>query len=113
MKRCTILIFALWLSGCGYSSVENEAVGQAKKIANATPLLCYDHIDFDMSLGVMRNGTGSMSTEDMWFTLQNPADAEVLKAAVAKGAVVRLQYKVARVTLCIENYIITKVISVE
>lgn len=41
MKRFVILTLALGLAGCGNTAVDNELVGQAKKLAQATPILTW------------------------------------------------------------------------
>lgn len=79
MKRIlmiAVLTLPLALGGClGHTSRDNEAVGQVKRVHNNTPLLCPDYKDVDISLGVMRNGVGSMSTQDKWFFIQDDAQA--------------------------------------
>lgn len=39
MKRFLILGAALALAGCGNTAVDNELVGQAKKLVQATPII--------------------------------------------------------------------------
>src|SRR5579859_447764 len=48
---------------CGNSSVGNELEGQVKKVVKRTPIFCSDYVEADVSLGVIRNGVGSMSQE--------------------------------------------------
>lgn len=55
MKRVLMLLTVLCLSSCGYNSVNNEAIGQPKKIIRATPVFCPDYNAVDLSLGVMIN----------------------------------------------------------
>lgn len=98
---------------CGYTSVDNELTGQAKKVVHNTPLICGDYATVDMSLGVMRNGVGSMSTQDVWLTVTNPDDIKKLEDAAARGAIVTLKYKVRRATVCIEDHVVESVVSVE
>lgn len=104
-----ILIVSMLTSACGYSSRSNEVIGQAKKIINQTPLLCADRTDGDLSLGVMRNGVGSMSTQDVWFTIPKAEDQALFKQASENGAIVKVTYDVARVVFCWSNHIVTKV----
>lgn len=99
----------LSLSACGYSSRDNEAIGQVKKVANVTPILCFDRTDADISLGVMRNGVGSMSTQDMWLTVRNEKDAAVLRDAANTGKLVRFHYQVARINWCWQEEELTSV----
>lgn len=95
-----LLAMLLVASGCGNSSTQNELVGQVKKIKNQTPLICPDRVDVDVSLGVMRNGVGSMSTQDLWLTVPNGEAMGVLKKAAESGNPVKVVYDVRRVTLC-------------
>lgn len=101
------LVFAV--SGCGYSSRNNEVVGQAKKVVNLTPILCSDRIDTDISLGVMRNGVGSMSTQDAWFTVPKESDQKLLNDAASAGKLVKVNYDVKRWVWCWQDHIITHV----
>ena len=101
---------ALIFSGClGYSARENELTGQVKKVVSRTPIVCSDRVDTDISLGVMRNGVGSMSTEDQWFTVPNQADQELLRKASESGALVKVTYDVIRITWCWEDHVVTHV----
>jgi major membrane immunogen (membrane-anchored lipoprotein) len=108
MKKLLILLSALALTACGYSSRENEVVGQVKKVMLNTPILCPDFYDVDLSLGVMRNGTGSMSTQDMWIVF-NKADLAVLKQANEDGGIVKITYDTQRVAICTNGKIASKV----
>lgn len=99
------------LVGCGNSALDGEATGQAKKVSTVTPLICEGYRAFDMSMGVMRNGTGSMSTQDMWFTIYSE-DAKMLntlKEAVDHNLIVKVRYNTRRFPLCTEVYILTAV----
>jgi hypothetical protein len=109
MKRIAILMTALALAGCGNTQTDVEAIGQAKKLSNVTPLVCMDYPAFDLSLGVMRNGTGSLSKEDMWFTIVNPAVLDTLRRAVDTGAIVKVHYNSRRFSPCSDGYWLTAV----
>jgi len=90
------------LSGCfGHSSTSNELVGQPKKIMHNTPLICPDFYDVDVSLGVMRNGVGSMSAQDKWLYVPTKELADKLKLAVDGGKLVKVTYDVERVRICV------------
>lgn len=94
----------LILYGCGYSSMDNELIGQAKKVVHHTPLIfCEPYYEVDVSLGVFRNGIGSASKEDVWLYIPNPEHVKVLQHAVETGAVVKIRYDVKRMTLCVDN----------
>ena len=107
--RWISFILLLTITGCGYTSRTNEMTGQAKKVVNQTPIVCDNRVDAEVSLGVMRNGVGSMSTEDKWFTVPDKKDQAVLKDAAEKGAIVKVIYDVKRFTWCWEDHIVTKV----
>ena len=102
-----ILIAILALAGCGYSSTNNEMTGQIKKVGNLTPIFCFDRVDVDMSLGVMRNGVGSMSSEDVFATVPEKSVQETLKRASESGQLVKVKYNQHRFTWCQENREIT------
>jgi hypothetical protein len=111
MKRNIILaaLGGLVLSGCGYSACDNDMIGQVKKVVHNTPLICPDYNGADISLGVMRNGVGSMSTEDVWVTVPDRYLFDALKNASASGAVVKITFDVKRLTICIDDHIVTGV----
>ncbi len=99
MKK--LLAIALLLAtGCGYTSVDNEDLGQPKKLYHQTPIVCPNRTDLDISLGVMRNGVGSMSTQDLYLTVPNQQDVDKLNTALAAGKLVKLHYNVLRITIC-------------
>jgi major membrane immunogen (membrane-anchored lipoprotein) len=104
-----IIALTLILSACGYSSKDNEAIGQVKKVSSETPLLCNDYSAVDISMGIMRNGVGSMSTEDLWFYVPSNADVADLKYAAETGKLVKITYDIKRVVLCVPDHIVTKI----
>lgn len=104
-----VLAMLLMLSSCGYSSRQNELIGQVKKVSHLTPILCGDRVDTDISLGVMRNGVGSMSAQDVWLTVENPDDVKALATANESGELVKITFDEKRTTLCRRNEIVTKV----
>jgi hypothetical protein len=103
-----VLCCAAGLTGC-YSSRDNELVGQPKKVVNVTPILCSDRSDLDISLGVLRNGVGSMSTADEWLTVQRQQDVDTLNKAVVDGKLVRVKYDVHRFAWCWNNNVVSDV----
>lgn len=105
--------FILTLNGCGYSAVHNTLTGQAKKVVRSTPLLCPDYSGVDVSLGVMRNGVGSLSTQDQWLVLTNPEQEAILVDAVAKGSIVEITYDTKRFAFCTEDFFVREVRVVE
>lgn len=100
-----MLAASVLLAGCGYSSVDGELVGQAKKLTHVTPLICGDYESLDVSLGVMSGGTGSMSTQDVWLTVRDPQDLAAMQAAVASAAIVRIRYSERRWAVCTDDYV--------
>ena len=112
MKKI-FLLAAFCLIGCGYSSVDNELIGQPKKIFHQTPLICPNRSDVDISLGVMRDGVGSMSSQDMFLTVNNPNDLKTLESAIADGKLVKIKYNDYRFTWCQLSENVTSVTVVE
>lgn len=100
MKKLSILF--LIIAACGNSSADNETVGQVKKVVNKTPIICSDYTEVDISLGVMRNGVGSMSKEDVILAIDNSEreTIEKLKKAADDGSIVKVTYDVRRLALC-------------
>lgn len=101
------VLFALF--GCGNSAVNGSAVGQAKGWDITTPLICADYKFFDMSQGVMQNGSGSVSHEDMRFTIAEGVDMAVVKLATETAAIVKVTYNERRAPFCTENFILTDI----
>lgn len=96
-----VIAFVLCLAAsCGWTSAGNEAVGQVKKVIKKTPILCPDYTVVDISLGVMRNGVGSVSHEDLELVAEDPKDIDLLKTASITGEIVKFSYDVKRVALC-------------
>jgi hypothetical protein len=104
-----LIVIALTLTGCGLSSEGTAAVGQVKRIAHKTPLFCPDETLLDMSFGIMRNGTGSMSQEDMWIRVKNADQEAQLQKAAETGQPVKITYDVQRYRFCWDMREITKV----
>lgn len=104
-----VLLLALSLSGCVFEARNNELIGQVKKVKNSTPILCPKRVDVDISLGIIRNGIGSMSSEDTWATVSNPEHIEILKNANENGSLVKITYDTYRLTFCQERINVTNV----
>lgn len=105
MKKAIAL--ALFLSACGFSSKANELVGQVKKVVEQTPIFCSDYAEVDISLGVLRNGAGSVSHEDVILYVPNQADAAFLKKAAEDGTPVKVTYDIKRVPWCVPDHWLT------
>lgn len=99
-----LLIATILAAGCGRSSVDNELTGQVKRVKKVTPIICGDYTEVDVSLGVMRNGVGSMSTEDVWLLVENADQVKLLEKAAADGAIVKVTYDVQRLVLCVPDH---------
>lgn len=113
-KQLLLVVLMLGLTGClGKQSVDNESIGQVKKVIHTTPLICGDFNYVDISLGVMVHGVGSMSTQDMNFVVENQQDLELLKKANESAKLVKFKYDVKRITFCQPDHVITKVEIVE
>lgn len=104
-----LILGMLCVAGCGYEEVGTEAVGQVKSVINNTPVFCNNYASVDVSLGVIKNGVGSMSTHDMKLTVENPADVHALKKAAATGKLVKVTYNNKRWTWCVLHHIVTNV----
>lgn len=101
MKYFAMMVLVLGLTGCfGYSAKQSEMAGQVKKITRFTPIICPDRVEVDVSLGVIRNGVGSMSTQDVWALVEDKSLEAKLKDAQEKGSPVTITYDTARVVFC-------------
>lgn len=106
-KLLMVAPLTMLLAGCGYVQREGEMVGQGKKVAMRTPLICPDYSAFDLSLGVIRNGSGSMSAQDMWFTVAPGVNVTRLKRAVEDGSIIKIKYDTRRLAICAEENVLT------
>ena len=79
------------------------------KIHHQTPMLCGNRNDIDISLGVMRGGVGSMSTQDMYLTVPNQKDLETLDKAIVDGKLVKFHYNEYRFAFCQQDETLTSV----
>ncbi|MDE2103487.1 MAG: hypothetical protein KGL39_39970 [Patescibacteria group bacterium] len=105
-----ILMLPLLLGGClGNTAVDNDLTGQVKKVQHITPILLPDYNRADISLGVLRNGVGSMSTEDVWLYVPSADDYKILQKAADTGALVKITYNVARFRFYVPEYYVTHV----
>jgi hypothetical protein len=104
-----LLVTVPGCSACGMSSRNNELTGQIKRVTRETPILCDDYDEIDVSLGVLRNGNGSVSKEDVNMTV-NDHDVPLLKRAAETGAIVKLTYDQRRVTFCTPKAQVTAVV---
>lgn len=103
-KIVFLVALFITLASCGYDSKNNQTVGQVKKVIRETPLICDDRMLVDISLGVMRNGVGSMSREDMVLSVQNERDFATLQTAIDNGQLVKITYDARRFAFCMTRF---------
>lgn len=102
--------YVLYESFTTMLAVDGELVGQAKKIRMVTPLwssICPTYYALDVSMGIIQNGTGSMSTQDVWFTIKDTADLPAMQKAVETAAIVKMKFDTRRLAACTEDYYAT------
>lgn len=108
MKK-TLFGALLFCLSCGYSDKDVTASGQVKAVSHKTPIVCPERDVVDISLGVMKNGVGSMSTHDMYLVVYDPAALATLKEAAKKSSIVDFTYNDARFRWCNETEELTSV----
>lgn len=113
MKQVILAVSVMFLASCGYSSRDNELIGQIKKVKHVTPIICPNWWNADVTLGVMKNGTGSMSTQDVWLRVEDPKLLEAIKNANESGKIVKIKYDTDRVAICVEENLVTSVTILE
>lgn len=95
------------LSSCGYLEVGTKGLAQIKRIHKVTPLLCPDYTLIDVSLGVMQNGAGSMSKEDIEMVVTED-QAKQLDTVLSQGkGIIEMTYSRKRVSFCKEDRVMT------
>ncbi len=92
-------------SSCGYSSVENEAVGQVKKVMNRTPILCPNYKVADIIIGsqqalYIQNASGAAPHTMIVITSEQD---KILREASEKGKTVKFTYDEKRLVFCTES----------
>ncbi len=107
------ILFGTYLVYCGFTTMyarDGELIGQAKKLTRITPFwssICPEYYAFDVSLGVLQNGVGSISKSDVVLTVQNVKDLPAMRTAVERGALVKVRYDTRRLAACTESYLST------
>lgn len=109
MKKGILVLVLLLATACGYSSKDNEMIGQVKKVMKNTPLICPDYKDADISLGVIRNGVGSMSSQDIWVYVPDDLNFKILTEANQTGKLVKIKYDIKRLQFCVGDHQVTSV----
>lgn len=106
-------VFGIYLIYSGFTTMyarDGELIGQAKKLTLVTPFwssFCSPYYALDVSLGVLQNGVGSISQQDVVLTVRDTDDLTAMKAAVETGAVVKVHYDTRRLAACTEDYLAT------
>lgn len=95
--------------GCGYTSVDNTMAGQVKKVHHNTPIICENYVNADVSLGIMQNGVGSISTHDVQMTIPDSENVKMFEQAALTGRLVEVTFKERRSVTCIDYYVVTGV----
>jgi hypothetical protein len=98
-KAILAIAIAAALSGCGYTSRDNEVVGQVKRVMQKTPMVCPNYYTADISMGVLRNGVGNVSKEDIWVVIPEDKVAQFKKLAET-GQPIKATYDVTRWAWC-------------
>jgi hypothetical protein len=103
LLSCLLSSFAL--SSCGYSSVENEAVGQVKKVMNMNPILCPNYKMADIIIGsqqalYIQNASGAAPHTMIVVTSEQD---KILREAAEKGKTIKFTYDQERVVFCTKS----------
>lgn len=112
MKNLINVSFLFALFGCGYSAIDSEFIGQIKYVEHATPIICPDYYYASVSMGVMKNGVGSMSTHDATIEIDK-TQVEEWKRLSKNASIVKINYNERRATLCVPLLISTGVTEVK
>jgi len=88
-------------------------VGQVKKVVEQTPIICGDYAEADISLGVLRNGGGSTSKEDVILYVTDQSLVPLLKQAAEAGTPVKVTYDIQRLAVCRPDHWLTSVQVIE
>lgn len=99
---------ALLLSSCGNSATDIELTGQLKAAGVATNLICPDYFYLDMSMGVIKDGTGSVSKDDIFVTLYGRQEYKKYQELAKVGAIITVHANMRRAAFCTETYIMIK-----
>ena len=104
MKKL-LLASMLLLASCGYSSTDNEAIGQVKKVMNMNPIICNNYKMADIIVGsqqalYIQNSTGSAA--HTMIVVTNDQD-KVLRKAAELGKTIKFTYDQSRINFCTET----------
>lgn len=105
IRYALFFVAIVFAAACGNVATDSVMTGQVKKVQHNTPLICPDYVDVDVSLGVLKNGVGSMSTQDVWITVPAADTLAVLTSAASSGMLVDITYDQRRVVICTDDYV--------
>lgn len=71
-----------------------------KRLHRVTPIFCGDYSVLDANLGVMQDGQGGASIQDIDLEIPEPMVAELAKALENKTLQVEITYSTHRVAFC-------------
>lgn len=118
IKNITIAILAsITIIGCsggmndgcgGWSEKEISGTGQVKRVGLQNNIVCPNYYEADISLGIMRNGVGSVSTHDMVFFIPDSMLKD-FRTYSEKGSIVNFTYDVRRFDWCVNEFRLTSV----
>lgn len=91
---------------CGWSGREISGTGQVKRVGLESNIVCPDYYEVDISLGIMRNGVGSMSTHDMKFFIPDGMVKD-FRTFAEKSSIVNFSYDERRSPWCVNQHRIT------
>lgn len=100
--KIIILALMLFLTACGYSELGTNGVVQVKRVHVVNPLICPKYYVLDASLGIMQNGVGSMSTQDIDLTVSEKQATELDELLKKGKSIVNIKYNTRRFSLCEE-----------
>lgn len=104
MKKL-ILLTTLLATSCGYFSIDNEAVGQVKKVMNMNPIFCSNYKMADIIIGsqqalYIQNASGA--APHILIVVTSEQD-KILREASEKRKAVKFTYSEKRISFCTET----------
>ena len=110
MFKFLIGICLFCLMGClGYSSKNSESIIQPKSIQMQTPIICPEVPILHGSLGIIRNGRGSISNQDVDMVITNDQDKYKIQTAIDSGYFLNVKYNTKRMVVCNSEHILVDV----
>ena len=112
MKKYILLGTILLLSACGYSSIDNEAIGQVKKTMTINPIFCPQYKVADIIVGSQQaleqafyiqnaNKTNNSNSMNLHTAIVVSVEQnKILQEALEKGKTIKFTYNEERITFC-------------